>query len=93
MAGLQVRGDINQDSVLNIADAVGLLRSLVGPADLPCQNSQGNEELLDTNGDGFADFSDAVHILSYLFLEQEPLNLGPECVPITHCPEACANGA
>jgi hypothetical protein len=48
-----------------------------------------NTTLLDTNGDGFVDLSDAVGILGFLFLGTPGPALGSECVFISGCPLAC----
>ncbi len=65
-AGRFIRGDIAADGSLDIADPVGLLRALFGGEDLPCPRSgdlDGNEEI---------DISDAVALISYLFLAGPP---------------------
>ena len=87
--GLQRRGDISQDSRLNLTDGITLLRALVGLASFPCQNEAANHELLDTNADGSLDFADPVHLLSYLFLSGDPIAISPECVAIVDCPAVC----
>jgi len=94
-SGLQVPGDCNQDSHLDLADAICILfRLFVGPADaLPCgvePDSAGNRSLLDASGDGKVDVSDAVRLLHYLFLSGPPPALGTDCTPIAGCPDACA---
>ena len=56
-----VRGDINDDSVINIADAVAGLTYLFngGPA--------GCIDAVDTNDDGQANVADGVYLLGFLF--------------------------
>ena len=71
---LQVPGDANQDSELDLSDAVAILSYLFLSADapLPCEgdsvNSGGNRELLDLSADAEVDLSDAVYLLQFLFL-------------------------
>ena len=92
--GLQRPGDTNQDGLLDIGDPVTLLLVLFGasPPRLPCSgpvDSAANRALLDANGDGLADTSDAVHNLSYLFLGGGAHALGTRCLRFEDCPSAC----
>ena len=62
-----VRGDCNDDRVINLSDGVCILEWLFcggeSPACLPVAN---------TNGDGALDITDAIHLLRYLFLGGPP---------------------
>ncbi len=93
--GFQRPGDVNQDSRLDISDAVSLLRYLfVAAADtLPCGDgtlaSEGNRLLLDANGDDDVNLSDAVNTLNYLFLAGPAPVLGADCVQLPDCPDRC----
>jgi len=94
-AGFQRAGDANQDSRLDITDAVVLLgRLFLGLADpLPCEGgeitSPANTVLHDSSGDGKVDLADAVYVLNYLFAGGPAPPGGVECVPIAGCPERC----
>lgn len=57
-------------------------------ASLPCTD-EGNERLLDVNGDSSVNLTDAVHVLGYLFQSGAPPVLGVGCVLIDGCPTAC----
>lgn len=92
--GLQLLGDANQDSLLDIGDAVSTLLLLYrGEArPLPCTganvNDGGNVELLDLNQDQAVDSSDVIYLLNFLYLDGAP----PEevrCVRIIDCPSIC----
>ncbi|MCZ6795764.1 MAG: CotH kinase family protein, partial [Planctomycetota bacterium] len=92
--GLQRPGDINQDRVLDISDAISLLGHLfvASPAILPCEGTtdeEGNRRLLDSNGDGNVDLTDAITVLLYLFADGAPPALGTVCQPLPGCPEGC----
>ena len=95
--GLQLPGDLNQDSRVDISDAIGLLGHLfVGnPASLPCgdgaANDPDNVRLLDVNGDNGVNLTDAIGLLTWLFRGGAPHANGEECVLIPACPESCAN--
>jgi hypothetical protein len=58
-----IRGNANNDSTVDISDAVGILNDLfLGiPSTAPCRDA------LDTNDSGAVDISDAVYLLSFLF--------------------------
>lgn len=58
-----VRGDLNDDGNVDIADPVALLAALfvAGTPPIPCQDSQ------DGNDDGGIDISDAIFLLANLF--------------------------
>jgi len=50
----------------------------------------GDLALTDVNGDAAIDMSDAVSILTFLFLGTQPPILGTDCVPIAGCPDNSA---
>ena len=56
-----VRGDINADNNINIADAVTALNYLFNGAAVSCLDS------VDTNDDGAANVADGVYLLAFLF--------------------------
>ena len=92
--GRQFIGNLNQDSAVDISDAVSLLSALfLGDASLPCEGESiatgGNLPLADFNGDVAVDLTDAVSLLNYLFLSGSPPALGVNCVRIEGCPERC----
>ncbi|MBI4603277.1 MAG: hypothetical protein HY721_15090, partial [Planctomycetes bacterium] len=95
VASYQRPGDCNQDSEVDVSDAVCLLLHLFAgvPMELPCGDhaatDPANVSLLDANGDGTVDLSDAVHALSFLFLGGPPHVLGTGCVEIQGCPATC----
>ncbi len=93
--GGQYPGDCNQDSRLDVSDAVCLLGHLfVGRPDrLPCGDGtvadSGNGVLLNLNTDATVDLADAVYLLNYLFQGGPPPVSGTECIPVAGCPDAC----
>ena len=94
--GLQMPGDVNQDGVLNLSDAVSVLTYLFQgtPAELPCGDGSaadaGNRALLDSDGGGTIHMADAIYVLNFLYQGGAPPALGTECVPIAGCEDACA---
>jgi len=93
--GHQVPGDLNQDRRLNIVDAILLLEQIAGtPGKLPCAGMDGdssNTTLLDGDGDGEVNLSDAVHLLNFLFQRGSAHAGGQGCLEMAGCPEACAS--
>ncbi len=92
--GLQLPGDFNQDSLLDISDAVRVLTALFIDATIepPCEGGPGeggNLKLLDSNGDGALNLSDAVYVLGFLFAGGNDPVLGTACVRVEGCPERC----
>ncbi len=97
VGGFRVPGDCNEDTSVNIADAVCLLGHLFqgNPPRLPCGDgtpgAPGNVLLMDINGDGGVNLSDPVALLNFLFGggPAHPLAIpGNEqagCVPIEGC--------
>ncbi len=86
--GYQRPGDADQNGTLDITDAVWLIEQLYLSKfpRLPCeggtaaQPGAGELALLDSIGDGRLDISDAVSVLSWLFLAGSPPHLGLECI-------------
>jgi len=71
---LFIRGDSNNDGVVNLADGITTLGYLFGDSVLPCQNSA------DTTDDGQIDITDAIYIFSYIFAGgAAPLAPFPDC--------------
>src|SRR4029453_7878337 len=69
VGGLQLQGNLNQDGLVDLSDAVAILgRLFLGAAEpLPCGDSNespGNSALLDVNGDTGVDIGDPVHLLN-----------------------------
>ena len=93
--GGQLPGDCNQDSQLDISDAVCLLGHLFlgSPQDLPCADGEvtntANRELMNLNGDRSVDLTDAIHVLRYLFQGGPGPAGGASCLPIVDCPNIC----
>ncbi|HLU48922.1 MAG TPA: hypothetical protein VK116_12595, partial [Planctomycetota bacterium] len=98
--GLQRAADCNQDGNLDISDGVCLLGHLFlgNPSTLPCEggttNDPGNLALLDSDGNGGIQLTDAIAIFSFLFqggavptICVDPLCA--ECIPIEGCPSVC----
>lgn len=63
---LLMRGNVNQDSMVDVSDAIAILNFLFQNGEQPyCLDKA------DVNDDGFVDVSDAVFLLNYLFLNGE----------------------
>jgi hypothetical protein len=93
--GFQRPADANQDSKVDLSDAVSVLGHLFlgAPAVLPCGDgtlqSEGNRLLLDSNGDLRVDLADPISVLRFLFLGGPPPPLGVECVRVLGCSTSC----
>lgn len=92
--GRRLPGDANQDSHVDLGDAITLLLAIYrgDQVTLPCEevlDSEGNRGVLDHNGDATIDQSDAVSLLSYLYLDGPPHVLGGGCVRIVGCEDLC----
>ncbi|MFN0059990.1 MAG: CRTAC1 family protein [Planctomycetota bacterium] len=74
-----VRGDVNADGLLNIADPITLLGVLFAAGAAPC------DAALDTNGDDAVNLADAVYSLSAIF------GTGPPLLPPTNCGDAATS--
>ena len=94
--GGQIPGNLNGDQATDGTDALILLEHLFfGEPDLlPCGNGgdsdPANKALLDFNGDGGIDMSDAIALLRWHILgggQEHPL--GSDCVEIEDCPDSC----
>jgi hypothetical protein len=75
-----VRGDANQDLILNVSDAVAIAKAVFNqgsklPLIQQCRDSA------DVNDDGVVDTTDAVYLLAYLF----------ELGPVIPAPTTCGN--
>ena len=57
------------------------------PESLPCRTAAASLTLMDGNGDGSIDLSDAVHTLGFLFQGESPPVQGVDCFGIPDCPE------
>ncbi|HIN80267.1 MAG TPA: hypothetical protein EYN00_04250 [Planctomycetes bacterium] len=69
-----VRGDVNGDGSVNLADAIAALQFLFSNGNIPC------EDAADINDDGTVNIADGVNVLSYLFSGgQEPASPFPGC--------------
>jgi hypothetical protein len=93
----QLPGDCNQDSRLDVSDAVCVFGVLFlgSPEAFPCGNGTpgdpGTRGLLDWQSDGTVDLSDGVAILNFLFSggPAHPSAVeGSACTPIVGCPAA-----
>ena len=92
--GRRLPGDANQDSHLDLGDAITLLLAIYrgNQITLPCEeilDSEGNRSVLDHNGDSVIDQSDAISLLNYLYLEGPPHVLGDACERIVGCEPLC----
>ena len=92
---LRLPGDANEDGVLDLSDAISLLRILflLGDGELPCGADEitdpGARELLDVNGDLGVDLTDAISLLLYLFQGGAPPALGSTCRSMPPCEGIC----
>ena len=61
------RGDVNQDELANLSDAIGILNYLFLEGDTPgCLNTA------DVDDSGQVDITDGVYLLNYLFIGGAP---------------------
>ena len=94
--GRRLPGDANQDSALDLADAVRLMLLLFkgGAHAPPCEGATAadgsNLPLLDHNGDAALDPSDVVSLLTHLFKKGPPHARGTACIRLEGCSNACA---
>ena len=86
--GLQLPGNANQDTSLDLSDVVTLLGFLFqgNPASLPCSTDAANLAFLDVNTDTAIDLSDGIFLLAFLFQGGPPPDQGQFCIPIVDCP-------
>jgi hypothetical protein len=91
--GLREPGDVTGDGTVDLGDAILLVFHVAGqPVTPPCGGAAtdaGNVAILDFNGDGKVDLTDAIGELRYLFLSGAKHVLGESCVAVTGCPDAC----
>ena len=87
--GSQLPGDVNQDSRLDLADAVATRGYLFQGGSAPCFSEEANTTLLNTNGDPSVDLADAIYTLNHLFDGGSPPVLGTDCLNIAGCPDRC----
>ncbi|MBI4604959.1 MAG: lamin tail domain-containing protein [Planctomycetes bacterium] len=93
--GFQLPGDLNQDAVVDLSDAIALLLHLFGGAarPLPCTGGiqeGGNRTIADLDGDGFVTIGDPVHLLTFIFRNGPAPARGTRCVAVAGCLDACA---
>lgn len=83
-------GDFNLDASVDLMDTIDYLDHLfLGQGELPACEPAGGLSLLDANGDGELDLSDALYMLRESFLAGPPHVLGRSCVSLQDCPRAC----
>ena len=90
--GAQRPGDMNQDNVVHDdqTDPLNLLEKLfVGTGAFPCDTAAANIIVMDSNGDGWLDQSDAIWMLTYIFLDGDPHYRGEDCIIVPDCPDVC----
>lgn len=88
-----IRADINDDALINLADAVSLLNALFLGGVVSC------DDATDTNDDELSNIADAVYLLSYLFTNgpdipvpsngvcgSDPSGTNLECAEYNSCP-------
>ena len=88
----RVPGDLNQNGLLELTDALILVFNLFGPLSNsvePCESAQGNREIQDIDGDGVLTVNDALRVLKYLYLAGPPPHKGRRCAPMPGCSEVC----
>ncbi len=90
--GLQVPGDCNQDSNIDLSDALCIFGHLFlgNPVDLPCDTAEAEILLVDWTGDGAKDLSDGVSCLAFLFRggPPHPLTGLESCSVMADCPDS-----
>ena len=87
--GLQLPGNSNQDSSLDLSDVITLLGFLFqgNPASLPCSTQAANRAFLDINTDTAIDLSDGIFLLAFLFQGGPPPDQGQSCIAVVDCPQ------
>jgi len=95
VGGRQLPGDSTQDGLIDISDAIHLIRRLFvdGAEELPCEGvdleDAGNLTLFDVNGSGGVEIADPIYLLDFLFREGPAPTGGVRCVRIVGCPSTC----
>lgn len=88
-------GDANRDRNPDLTDAIWLLKYVIlgDPATLPCGDGTpehpSNLALLDADDSGAIDPTDAIRILTWIFIGGPPHVGGTACVEIPACPPTC----
>ena len=90
--GLQLPGDCNGDSVLNITDGLCLLNQLfIGSSAANCGAIRFSDSgSADFDGSGDVQITDPVALFTYLFLGGPPHALGEECTSVPFCEDRCS---
>ena len=84
LGGSQRPGDFNQDSNIDLSDAISVFGYLfLGRAEPDCPGG------LDFNGDSALDLSDGIGVLNWLFQGGPGHSLGFDCVQVVDCQDAC----
>jgi hypothetical protein len=95
IGGRQLPGDSNQDGLVDVSDAVHLVRRLFldGGLPLPCDGDAlddgGNLVVLDANANARVEIGDVVYVLEFLFREGPTPGAVTRCIRIEGCPSAC----
>jgi len=91
LGGRQLPGDSNQDGLIDVSDAYSLIRRLfLGDApDLPCDNDDSNDFVLDVDANGELQVTDVIYLLGYLFQGGPAPANGTDCVRLEGCPNLC----
>lgn len=90
-----IPGDADGDGVSGVLDAISLLEAIFLDGGLPCDDGFDgpcNIEILDSNGSGRIDMSDAIHFLRFVVLGDEPPaggNGDGSCSRIDGAPQTC----
>jgi hypothetical protein len=88
-------GDCNRDGSFNIADGICVLGFLFDgiPETLPCGDGSprdaANVSMLDFDGGGAINITDAVAMFLFLFVAGPPHPLGQACQPVVGCEDRC----
>ncbi len=93
-SGWQLSGDANQDTRVDLADAISYLFMLFqgGSVPLPCGgelDGPGNLGVLDLNADQVVDVSDPLYLLNYLFRGGPAPQAGERCRRVSGCASVC----
>ncbi|MEM7231808.1 MAG: lamin tail domain-containing protein, partial [Planctomycetota bacterium] len=96
--GRRVPGDANEDSILDIGDAIRVLLLLFDAqrvtSGYPCSaesiDSAASLLVLDYDGGGQVGLEDAIGVLNHLFSSGPPHDLGSACIDIENCSDVCS---
>ncbi|HLU48420.1 MAG TPA: lamin tail domain-containing protein, partial [Planctomycetota bacterium] len=95
LGGRRRPGDLNEDGLVDLSDAIGALRRLflATSAPLPCEGSGpldgGNRAIFDVNDDATFDLSDGVYLLEWIFKSGSAPVRGTSCIRIEGCSTVC----